>query len=129
MDETENGVAGRCVRSNNAHRDEVDVYLGNYVPKNHPFMTMNKNKLLQTYDPLLIKINKNYRSQLIDTHLFSVPFAQPIIPINYSKIVPRFDTPLKNVYLANIQQVYPWDRGTNYAVELGEKVADTILES
>jgi hypothetical protein len=36
-------------------------------------------------------------------------------------------TPLENVYLANIEQVYPWDRGTNYAVELGEKIADYIL--
>jgi len=41
-------------------------------------------------------------------------------------MVPPFQTPLANVYLANIQQVYPWDRGTNYAVELGEKIADFI---
>ena len=60
------------------------------------------------------------------TELFIAPFAQPIIPINYSKIKPPFETPIKNVYLANIQQVYPWDRGTNYAVELGEKVSDLI---
>jgi len=30
---------------------------------------------------------------------------------------------IRNVLLANIQQVYPWDRGTNYAIELGEKIA------
>ena len=39
---------------------------------------------------------------------------------------PTFETPLRNVYLANIEQVYPWDRGTNYAVELGEKVTDYL---
>ena len=38
-------------------------------------------------------------------------------------------TPLPHVYLANIEQVYPWDRGTNYAVELGEKVAHQILDN
>jgi protoporphyrinogen oxidase len=102
------------------------VYLGNYVPLNHPFMKMNKNELLRTYDPFLRRINKNYQSEIIDCHLFSVPFAQPIIPVNYSDLVPPPQTPLKNVYLANIQQVYPWDRGTNYAVELGEKAADLI---
>jgi hypothetical protein len=64
---------------------------------------------------------------MIDYQLFKVPFAQPIIPVNYSKIIPPLETPLKNVYLANIQQVYPWDRGTNYAVELGEKVASLII--
>ena len=37
-------------------------------------------------------------------------------------------TPIEGLYLANIQQVYPWDRGTNYAVNLGNKVAETILK-
>ena len=110
------------------YNNEHLVYLGNYLPYNHPFMHMDKNDLLKIYDALLTKINKTYKSNIIDTHLFSIPFAQPIIPINYSKIIPPFKTPLKNVYLANIQQVYPWDRGTNYAVELGEKVAAVILE-
>ena len=110
------------------YNNEHLVYLGNYLPYDHPFMSKNKKELLDIYDPLLKKINKNYKSYIIDTHLFSVPFAQPIIPINYSKIIPPFETPLKNVYLANIQQVYPWDRGTNYAVELGEKVSDLILK-
>jgi len=110
------------------YNNEHLVYLGNYLPHDHPFMSMDKRGLLKTYDTLLKKINKNYKSDIIDTHLFSVPFAQPIIPVNYSKIIPSFKTPLKNVYLANIQQVYPWDRGTNYAVELGEKVAKIVLE-
>ena len=110
------------------YNNEHLVYLGNYLPHDHLFMKMDKNDLLKIYDPILKKINKDYASSIIETHLFSVPFAQPIIPTNYSKILPPFKTPLKNVYLANIQQVYPWDRGTNYAVELGEKIADIILE-
>lgn len=109
------------------YNNEHLVYLGNYLPHNHPFMHMDKKDLLKKYDPLLTKINKTYKAHIIETHLFSVPFAQPIIPINYSKLIPPFKTPLKNVYLANIQQVYPWDRGTNYAVELGEEIADIIL--
>lgn len=108
------------------YNNEHLIYLGNYLPHSHPFMKMDKTKLLEVYDPLLRKINKNYKSSIIDTFLFAVPFAQTIIPVNYSKLIPPFETPLKNVYLANIQQVYPWDRGTNYAVELGEKVADII---
>ena len=35
---------------------------------------------------------------------------------------------MPNVFLANIQQVYPWDRGTNYAVELGQKAAKLIVD-
>ncbi len=108
------------------YNNEHIVYLGNYLPANHPYMQMSADELLKIYDPYLKKINPHYSSFLIHNSLFNVPFAQPIIPINYSKIMPPFQTPLKHVLLANIQQVYPWDRGTNYAVELGEKVATLI---
>lgn len=102
------------------------VYLGNYLPPNHRFFNMTKEEVLKVYDPFLQKIHPKYEQFLIDFHMFPAPFTQPIIPVNYSKIIPPFETPLKNVYLANIQQVYPWDRGTNYAVELGEKAAKLI---
>jgi len=109
------------------YNNEHLLYLGNYVPSDHPFMKMNKEELLKTYDVLLSRINKDYKSQIIESYLFLDYFAQPITPVNYSKIIPPLETPLKNVYLANMQQVYPWDRGTNYAVEMGKKVADVIF--
>ena len=87
---------------------------------------MYKEYILKKYDPFLRKLNPNYKKSLIDFEAFKAPFAQPIIPVNYSKMIPPVETPLENVYLANIQQVYPWDRGTNYAVELGKKVAEQI---
>ena len=65
-------------------------------------------------------------NDVISFKVFRAPFAQPIVPPNYSKLIPSFHTPLKNVYLANIEQVYPWDRGTNYAVELGQKIANLL---
>jgi len=35
-------------------------------------------------------------------------------------------TPLKGLYLASMSQVWPWDRGTNYAVEIGQQAAQTM---
>ena len=102
------------------------VYLGNYLPIDHPQFQMDKHELLKRFDPFLKKINPEYYKNLIGYELFKAPFAQPVIPTNYSKMIPPMKTPLENVYLANIEQVYPWDRGTNYAVELGEKVAKLI---
>jgi protoporphyrinogen oxidase len=109
------------------YNNEHIVYLGEYLPTDHSYMKMKADELLEIYDPYLKKINPSYRSSLISYHLFKNPFAQPIIPTNYSKIIPHFKTPLKGVYLANMQQVYPWDRGTNYATEAGEKVAKFLL--
>lgn len=99
------------------------VYLGNYLPHNHPYFKRSAQELIKEFDPFLKKLNHSYRKNLIQAHVFQAPFAQPIIPVNYSHLVPSHSTPLPNVFLANMQQVYPWDRGTNYAVELGEKVA------
>lgn len=111
------------------YNNEHIVYLGNYFPPEHPYFKLSADEILIKYDPFLKMINPDYKEDLISYHLFKVPFAQPIIPINYSKTVPPFETPIKNVYLANIQQVYPWDRGTNYAVELGQKLADIVNKS
>lgn len=105
------------------------VYVGNYLPHDHPYMHMTNNELLNVYDQYLKKINPLYRQDLIDYELFVAPFAQPIIPTNYSHMIPPFTTPIDDVYLANMQQVYPWDRGTNYAVLLGQRVATLIDES
>lgn len=105
------------------YNNEHLVYAGNYVTLSDSRYAMDNDELLKLYDPFLCRINSNYKKNIIDFKVFRTPFAQPIIPTRYSKIIPPFETPLHNVYLANIQQVYPWDRGTNYAVELGEKVA------
>jgi protoporphyrinogen oxidase len=109
------------------YNDEYLIYLGNYLTADSNRFKMNKEEVLKLFDPFLKSINPNYKKSLIDYELFKAPFAQPIIPTNYSKLIPSMKTPIKNVYLANIEQVYPWDRGTNYAVELGEKIADYIF--
>lgn len=111
------------------YKNEHIVYLGNYLPADSERFNMNKEALIKLFDPFLKKINPNYKKSLISYELFKAPFAQPIIPTNYSRIMPPLITPLKNIYLANIEQVYPWDRGTNYAVELGQKVAKIILKN
>lgn len=109
------------------YNNEHIVYLGNYMAQDDPRFAMDADQLLKLYEPWLAKINPQFKSSVINYTLFKAPFAQPIIYTNYSKLIPPLTTPLKNVYLANIEQVYPWDRGTNYAVELGKKVANLII--
>src|SRR5680860_184311 len=108
------------------YNNEYLVYVGNYVPVNHPYFSNSKEKMLKLFNPYLKRLNKNYEKNLIGIEFFKAPFAQPVMPVNYSKNIPPFTTPSKNIFLANMEQVYPWDRGTNYAAELGEKVSKTI---
>jgi protoporphyrinogen oxidase len=110
------------------YNNEYLVYLGNYLDPNSKRFSMTKEDTLDLFHPFLQKISPGYKENLINYSFYKTPFAQPIIPKNYSKLIPPFITPLKNVYLANIQQVYPWDRGTNYAVELGQRIAKIVTQ-
>jgi protoporphyrinogen oxidase len=109
------------------YKNEYLLYLGNYMPVDSKRYAMEKEEVLKLYHPFLTKLNPDYRKHVIGYELFKAPFAQPIIPANYSGMIPPSVTPLKHVYLANMEQVYPWDRGTNYAVQLGETIAKKIL--
>lgn len=111
------------------YNNEHLLYIGNYLERENPRFHMQKEELLEVYDQLLQRIHPGYKKLLIDYQVFRAPFAQPIVPTNYSKIIPSFTTPLPHVYLANIEQVYPWDRGTNYAVALGLKIAQKVLQT
>ncbi len=104
------------------------AWIANYLPSNHPYLKMSKEQLFKLYLPYLKKINPSFNFELctLNFELFFGPFAQPVFPIDYSKIKPDFTTPIPNVYLANMDMVYPWDRGTNYAIELGERIANLI---
>ena len=55
--------------------------------------------------------------------LFKDPGGQPVITTNYSKSIPDMRTGVDGLYLSNTTQVYPEDRGQNYSLLLGEKVA------
>ena len=104
------------------------VYLGGYYPQDHPYFKMTKEQVLKEFLPYLKKINPHFNhSSVVGCYLSLAHQAQPIIPTDYSQIIPSHKTALKNVYLANMQQVYPWDRGLNYAIELGNKVSQLIL--
>lgn len=103
------------------------LYIGNYLSPNHQYFKKDKDDLIKEFLPYLKKINSDFTSAWIkNSYLFKAPFAQPLVTLNYSKRLPALTTPIEGLYLANIQQVYPWDRGTNYSVELGHKVAELV---
>ena len=105
------------------------VYLPNYVLREHRIYELDHDALLEEYLPHLTKINPDFeRSWIKESYHHRVPAAQPIIGTQYSERLPDHRTPLPGVYLANTTQVYPEDRGTNYSVRMGRKLASMIME-
>ena len=63
-----------------------------------------------------------------DSWLHREPYAQTIVTVGHSANIPPLATPLTGLFWASMSQVYPWDRGTNFAVELGRKVASEMIQ-
>ncbi len=105
------------------------VYLTNYPATDEPIYQMTPDELLEEYLPHLSRINPNFdRSWIVDYHHHKVDAAQPIIGVNYGQQIPDLRTPIPALYLANTTQIYPEDRGTNYSVKLGRKVAQLVVK-
>ena len=103
------------------------VYIGNYLPLEHPYMKMNKEELLKEFTPYLKKINSSFGNlEIRHSFLVRERFAQPIVGVDHSQNIPPLQTPIPNIYFASMSQVYPWDRGVNYAIALGRRVAREI---
>lgn len=106
------------------YNNEHLVYVAKYLAHDHKFMTISDAALLKEYTPLLNRINPAWKKNLIGFTVHRAKYTQPVMPINYSQYIPNFATDNPKVFVAGMQQVYPWDRGTNFAIELGEKLAN-----
>ncbi len=105
------------------------IYCGDYVPADHEYFTMSESELVDRFLPALKTVNPDFNPDWVrKSWVFRAPYAQPVPEINHSQNIPDLKTPINGLYWASMSQVYPWDRGTNYAVELGRQVAKRIID-
>ena len=55
-------------------------------------------------------------------------YAQPVTERGYSAYVPGHETPFENALISTMAQIYPEDRGTNYAIREGRAIARALAE-
>ena len=100
------------------------VYCGDYLKPDHEYFGLSHEELLARFLPALSRFNPDFRPDWVrQSWLFREKYAQPVPPVNHSRNIPDLATPIPGLYWASMSQVYPWDRGTNYAVEIGQAVA------
>lgn len=104
------------------------IYCGDYLPAGHEYFKLDAEQLLERFMPGLQRFNPSFdRSWVKKVWLWKAEYAQPIPTLNHSAKLPAIRTPLNGLYFASMSQVYPWDRGTNYAVEMGRDLAAQVL--
>jgi len=105
------------------------VYLSKYLPTSDKLFSMNKKELFSYSIPYIKKMFPDFDENIIeDVYLWKEPYSQPIVTKNYSSKIPSMKSPIKNLFVSCMAQIYPEDRGTNYAVKYGKKVAKIILK-
>lgn len=67
------------------------------------------------------------RSWVREHRVWRAEYAQPVTERNYSGYVPGRETPFRNAMISTMAQIYPEDRGTNYAIREGKSVAQALL--
>ncbi len=104
------------------------LYLGNYLPMTNPLFKQSKEEVLASYLPHLKRINPLFSPDWVtEAWMFAAPFAQPVVTRDFPAHIPPHETPLPNLWLANMFQVYPQDRGQNYSVAMAERLVRRIL--
>jgi protoporphyrinogen oxidase len=102
-------------------------YIGAYLPVDGPLYSLPDDELEKLWLGYLPKLFPQFQpAQLGERHIFRYRAAQHIVDRQYDRKIPEYQTPLPGVYLANFSQIFPEDRGTNFAVAEGEKIAALV---
>jgi protoporphyrinogen oxidase len=99
------------------------VYVGNYRSHDDPLLKWSTDEVIANFEPGLRHLNPDFdRTWISESWSFAAPFAQPVVTPAFARTIPGFDTPVPGLYVANMFQVYPYDRGQNYSIELADRL-------
>ncbi len=109
------------------------VYVAKYAetvgPEAEAWFSQSEAELLARYAPYLEKLSPNFQQHVVAKWLFKTKFAQPLVFVNHHQAIPSLTPPWNNLYWASMQHVYPWDRGINFAIAIGQTVAKKMIDA
>jgi protoporphyrinogen oxidase len=104
------------------------VYLSKYLPESAELFRMTEEQVLEFSLPHLKRMFPEFdRSWILDYSVWKARFSQPIITVNYSEKIPPTRTSIPGLFIESMAQVYPEDRGTNYAVRNGRRIGRELV--
>jgi protoporphyrinogen oxidase len=103
------------------------VYLSRYLPHTEALYGMSNEEILEFSIPHLQRMFPEFsRDWIRNWHVWKARWAQPIVEKRYSDLIPDAQGPLPGLHICSMAQIYPEDRGTNYAIREGRRLARTL---
>jgi len=100
-------------------------YLGNYLDHKDKHFKMSEQEIKNEWLSYLKNIYPNFNQKKIDEiKVFKFKNAQHLVDTNYQ--VPKYKINSKK-YRLNFAQIYPQDRGMNFAIKEANKLVKTLL--
>ena len=104
-------------------------YIGAYLAPEGKTFALPDDELAKQWFAYLPKMFPHFDAKRVEEKfIFRFRAAQHIVDTDYEAKIPDFKTPLPGVFLSNFSQIFPEDRGTNFAVRDGGKIAKLIQQ-
>jgi protoporphyrinogen oxidase len=104
------------------------LYVGKYLKADDPQMHLSESQFWQVTDKFLNELNPDFSSDWVkERHIFKANTAQHLVTPEFE--IPSYESGIKNVYFAHFAQIFPHDRGTNYAVAQARELANMLFKS
>ncbi len=105
------------------------VYLSKYLPHTDALYRMNADEMLDFALPHLQKMFPALKREwILDHHVWKARWSQPVVEKHYSQLIPDQEGPRDGLYLCSMAQIYPEDRGTNYAIREGRRIGTHLAK-
>lgn len=104
------------------------MYLARYLDTADPFFKAPDAQVLEAYYAYLAKVLPSFEPGLVKkAHVMRADYTQPIVLTGHGSRIPAHRQGVKGLYLANMTQIFPEDRGMSYSIGMGRKVAALML--
>ncbi|HPJ26029.1 MAG TPA: NAD(P)/FAD-dependent oxidoreductase [Synergistaceae bacterium] len=98
------------------------LYLSRYLSPEHSLFKAPDDEVRDLFLQGLEKIFPSWNPEnLRDFRLFRCTDTQPVVDRKYPEKIPPHRTSVSGLYLACMDQIFPEDRGQNYAIAMGRK--------
>ena len=103
------------------------IYLSKYLKPDSEIYQMDDKALMEYSLPHLHRLFPHFKESWIKTyHVWKAKHAQPLVKRNFRKLIPDKQTPISGFYISTMAQIYPEDRGVNYAIHDGRDIARRV---
>ncbi|MCP4609824.1 MAG: NAD(P)/FAD-dependent oxidoreductase [Planctomycetes bacterium] len=103
------------------------VYLSKYLSPESEMYCLSDKALLKFVLPHIQCMFPEFKESWIKKyHVWRTEYAQPVVVKGFRRLVPKKETPVSGFYISTMAQIYPEDRGVNYAIRDGRNIAKYV---